>query len=201
VNIDQLKEQLLGDPEVRRRIGRRAHEIYLERRQYRDAHPAEDWLRAENEVLPKLIEEMLAHNSQAIETPDDANPVAAAAAEHMREELDLAQTALGERSEEAKATGRALLDANVESLAATSDGDDTVPNAEGTLEGAPVKPAAKKAAAKKPAAKKAPAAKAPAAKKAAAKPVAKKPAAKKAAAKPAARPAAAKAPAKPKKSE
>jgi len=195
VNIDQLKEQLLGDPEVRRTIGRRAHEIYLERRQYRDAHPAEDWLRAENEVLPKLIEEMLAHNSKAIEANDDSDPVSRAAAEHMREELDLAETSVGERSEQAKATGRSQLAANAEALAKTSDGGKgSVPNAARALEGKPVKPAAKKPSAKKPVAKK-PAAKS-VAKKAAAKPAA-KPSAKKAAEKPAAK----KPPVKPKTAE
>jgi hypothetical protein len=191
VNIDQLKEQLLADAEVRRTIGRRAYEIYLERRGHRDAHPAEDWLRAESEVLPRLIDEMIAHNERAIAAHDDADPVAHRAAEHMQEEIELASTI--ERSEEAKVTGRGQLQANVEALAATSDDDDTVPNAQGVLSGEPVKAAPKKAAAKKPAAKKAAAPKAPAAKK----PAAKKPAAKKAAAKP----AATKAPARPKKVE
>jgi hypothetical protein len=203
VNFDQLKEQLLADEEVRRMIGHRAHEIYLERRPYRDAHPAEDWLRAESEVLPRLIDEMIARNERAIDAHDVSDPVAHRAAELMQEELELTETTAGERSAELKATGRGQLESTVEALASASDADDTVPNAQGVLSGEPVKPA-KNAAAKKPAAKKA--APKPAAKKAAPKPAAKKaaakPAAKKAAEKPAAKkPATKKAPAKKKAEE
>jgi hypothetical protein len=185
VDIDNLKEQLLSDPDVRRRVARRAYEIYVERRDYRHAHPHEDWLRAESEILPRLIQEIVERNERAIAANDDSDPVAHRAAEHMQEEIDLASSGLGERTSDAKAAGREMLDRNAEALAASAEGEDeTVPNASGVLEGKPVKPAAKPAP-KKAAAKKAPA------KKAAAKPAAKKPAAKK--------PAAKKAPAKPKK--
>ncbi len=208
MNIDQLKEQLLSDPDINRLVARRAYEIYLERRGHISAHPAEDWLRAESEVLPRLIDEMVRHNERVIAAHDDSDPSAHRAAEHMQ---GLASSGIGERSDEAKAATQPLHDENVASLASVGDDDSTVPNASGVLDGHPVKPA-KKAAAKKPAAK-------PTAKKAAAKPAAKptakpaaKPAAKATAAKTAAKkataekpaakkPAAKKAPAKPKKSE
>jgi len=151
VDIEKLKQQLISDPEVGRLVARRAFEIYLERRDRYAAHPAEDWLRAESEILPRLIDEMVAQNRAAIESHDDSGPVAAHAAEHMREELAQAPAK--------KAAAKKAV-------------------AKPAAKKAAAKPAAKKAAAKpaaKPAAKKA-AAK-PAAKKAAAKPAAKKPAA------------------------
>ena len=139
-----LKEQLLSDPEVHRRVAHRAYEIYLERREYRIAHPAEDWLRAESEVLPRLIEEMVEHNERAIASHDDSDPVAYRAAEHMQEELD-AVVAGAPATRSKKTAARKPVAAKTEK-----------------------KPAAKKAAAKKAAAK--PATKKPAAKKAPAKP-------------------------------
>lgn len=182
MDIEQLKEQLLSDPDIRRLVARRAYEIYIERRDY-PAHPHEDWLRAESEILPRLIAEMIERNEQAISAHDGSDPVAHRAAEHMQEEIGLASSGLGERSPEAKESGRQMLDRNAEALAASArTGDAMVPNAQGVLGGEPVKPAAKKPAARKPAAK--PPAKKPAAKKPAAKPAAKKPAAKKAPAKP-----------------
>ncbi len=204
MNIDQLKEQLLSDPDINRLVARRAYEIYLERRGHISAHPAEDWLRAESEVLPRLIDEMVRHNERVIAAHDDSDPSAHRAAAHMQ---GLASSGIGERSDEAKAASQPLHDENVATLASIGDDDSTIPNASGVLDGKPVKPvkkpAAKKAAAR-PAAKKAaakPAAK-PAAKKAAAKPAAKKAAAAKpAATKPAAKKAPAKPPAKAKKSE
>ena len=66
MDIEKLKEQLISDPEVMRLIAQRAFEIYLERRDRYVAHPAEDWLRAESEVLPRLINQMVDHNRRAI---------------------------------------------------------------------------------------------------------------------------------------
>ena len=179
MDIEQLKEQLLSDPEVRRMVGRRAHEIYLERRNTRAAHPAEDWLRAESEILPQLIEHMIEHNRRAMESSDQSGPVSTRAAAHFEEELQLAETTIGETSHDAKEGQRELLNQNAERLAGDAE------------EPAPVK-AVKKAAAKKAPAKKAPAVKAPAKKAAATKAPAKKAAAVKAPAKKAA-------PAKPKR--
>ena len=90
MDIEKLKEQLISDPEVMRLIAKRAFEIYLERRDRYVAHPAEDWLRAESEVLPRLINQMVDHNRRAIAAKDDADPVSSKAAEHMREETSKA---------------------------------------------------------------------------------------------------------------
>jgi hypothetical protein len=198
VNVEKLKEQLLAEGEVRHMIAKRAFEIYLERRGRYHAHPAEDWLRAESEILPRLIQEVIDRNQQALDSHDASDPVMRDAAEHMRNGLDeIATTETGERSGEASMAARELLNQNAAALAAQQDADDeeTVPNARAVLTGKPTKKAAPKAAAKKPAAKKAPAEKAPAKKAAAKKAPAKKAAAKKPAAKkPAAKKATPKAP-------
>jgi hypothetical protein len=168
VDIQKLKEQLLSDPEVHDLVRRRAYEIYLERRHSNPyASQGEDWLRAESEVLPRLINTMVERNRAAIEARDASDPVTQQAAEHMQEELDLEETATGVRSETATVAGRELLNQNAEALAssASTESADTVPNAAGVLAQKPVKAAPKKAAAAKA---KAPAAKA-APKKAAAK--------------------------------
>lgn len=159
VDIEKLKEQLISDPEVMRLIAKRAFEIYLERRDRYVAHPAEDWLRAESEVLPRLINQMVDHNRRAIAAKDDADPVSSKAAEHMREETS-------------KASAKPAAVKKAASKAAAKP--------------AAKKAAAKPATAKKPAAKAAPKkSEKPAAKKATAdaKPEAKAPA-RKAAAKP-----------------
>ena len=213
MEIEKLKEQLISDPEVRDLIARRAFEIYLERKGRRHAHPAEDWLRAESEIIPRLMHQMIERNRRAIESQDESDPVLREAAEHMQHELELSATEAGEPSDEAKAVHGELLNQNAASLASQRDeaGEDTVPNARGVLgDGEPTKkagakkaPAAKdavKKAAAKPAAKKAVAKKAPAAKagtdgapaksapkKAAAATAPAKPPAKKAAARPVAR--------------
>ena len=178
VDIEKLKEQLISDPEVMRLVTQRAFEIYLERRNRYVAHPAEDWLRAESEVLPRLINQMVERNRQAIASKDDADPVSSEAARHMREE-----------------TSKAAAEPAVAKKASTKN----------AVKKAVAKPATAKAAAKKDAAK--PAAKAaakPAARKAA-KPAVKataKPAEKKAASpKPSTKAPAKKTAARPKKGE
>ena len=89
MDINKLKEQLISDPEVRHQIGRRSYEIYLERqKQGRGGHPAEDWLRAEAEVLPALIDEIIEKNRKVVEAHDESDPVMKRAAEHMTEVAD-----------------------------------------------------------------------------------------------------------------
>ena len=149
-------------------IATRAYEIFLERREVRDAHPAEDWLVAENEILPLLIEKMVDHNRRALASHDDADPVASKASEHMRTELDVPRAAAAKPKAVAK----------------------KAPAASAAKPKAAAKPAAKKTAAKKAPAKKAAPKKAASEK---AKPAA-KPAAKKAPARPARRKAAPKQP-------
>lgn len=165
MDIDQLKEQLIADPEVRRMIAARAYDVFLERRGIRDAHPSEDWLVAENEILPMLIEQMLDHNRRAIASHDDADPVSSKASEHMREEIDRA-SASKPASKPAKAKA--------------------APAAKSSKATKAAKPAAKKASAKKAPAKKAAPKKAAAAKSTpAAKATEKKPASRPARRKPA----------------
>jgi len=152
VDIEQLKEQLLSDPDVRRLVAHRSYEIYLERRGRRDAHPAEDWLRAESEILPRLIAQMVEHNERAIAESDDSDPVTNRAAAHMQEELEIAGMAVAAPKAAAKKAAAKKPAAKKPAAA----------------KAAPKKPAAKKAAATKAAPKKA--AKKPAVKKAPAKP-------------------------------
>jgi len=147
VDIEQLKEQLLSDPEVRRMVAHRSYEIYLERRGRRDAHPAEDWLRAESEILPRLISEMVEHNERAIAGPDDSDPVTNRAAAHMQEELALA-------GETAKPVKKAAAKKPAAKKAPAAKASAKKPAAK---KAAATKAPAKKAAAKKPAMKKAPA--------------------------------------------
>ena len=147
MDIEQLKEQLLSDPEVRRMVAHRSYEIYLERRGRRDAHPAEDWLRAESEILPKLIDQMVEHNDRAIAAHDESDPVTNRAAAHMQEELEIAGAATPAKKAAAKKPA-------AKKPAAAKKAAAKKPAAK---KAAATKAAAKKAAAKKPAAKKAPA--------------------------------------------
>jgi Protein of unknown function (DUF2934) len=55
-SADALKISLLGDPEVQLMIRMRAYEIY-QMRGGQPGNPAEDWFRAESEVLSFLIDE------------------------------------------------------------------------------------------------------------------------------------------------
>lgn len=170
MEIEKLKEQLVADPEVRELITRRAFEIYLERQGRRIAHPAEDWLRAESEILPRLMREIIERNQRAIESHDEADPVMREAAGHMQHELDLGGAEPGDRATEAATARGELLNQNAASLAAQRDASDeeTVPDAKAVLAGAAKKKAgAKRAGAPKAATK--PAATKPAAKKAGAK--------------------------------
>jgi hypothetical protein len=153
VIIDQLKEQLLADEEVRRTIGRRAYEIYIERRGQRNAHPSEDWLRAESEVLSRLIQEMIARNDQAIESHDGSDPVVHRAAEHMQEEIEIAtapKKAAATKPAAKKATGEKppAKKAAAKAPAKKAAAKEPVAKAAAEQEPAEKKPAAKRASAK-----------------------------------------------------
>ena len=56
MNLQEIRERLLCDESVREQITRRAFEIYASRG-YVGGREFEDWLQAENEFLPQLIEE------------------------------------------------------------------------------------------------------------------------------------------------
>jgi hypothetical protein len=66
--VEDLRERLLRDEQVQRLIRMRAYEIY---RQRGGGHgsPAEDWVRAETEVLAYVIEEETRRRSQGGEEP------------------------------------------------------------------------------------------------------------------------------------
>src|SRR4029078_4553599 len=98
------------DPEVHDLVRHRAYEIYLERRHSNPyASQGEDWLRAESEILPRLIQQMVERNRAAIEAHDASDPVTQQAAEHMQEELEHSETETAARSDAATGAARAPL--------------------------------------------------------------------------------------------
>ena len=88
MNIQKIKEQLEMDPEVRNLIGERAFELYLARRGTGRGNAAEDWLRAESQILPALINQMVEANRNAIESHDSSDPTMLRAAEQMENQLE-----------------------------------------------------------------------------------------------------------------
>src|SRR5258706_7844583 len=67
-SIEELKARLLSDSEVQMMVRMRAYEVYL-MRGGQTGDQAEDWFRAESEVLSFLIEE---ENRRAIEEGTEA---------------------------------------------------------------------------------------------------------------------------------
>ncbi len=57
MDTKQVRQSLLKDRAVLDAIRRRAHQLSVERGYSTPQHMAEDWFRAENEVLDKLVEE------------------------------------------------------------------------------------------------------------------------------------------------
>ncbi|MCS7078636.1 MAG: DUF2934 domain-containing protein [Chloracidobacterium sp.] len=57
IDTQQVRQSLLQDRAVVDAIRRRAHQISLERGYSTPQHMADDWFRAENEILEKLVEE------------------------------------------------------------------------------------------------------------------------------------------------
>ncbi|MFQ3580365.1 MAG: hypothetical protein SNJ67_00515 [Chloracidobacterium sp.] len=57
IDTKQVRQSLMQDRAVMDAIRRRAHQISLERGYSTPQHMADDWFRAENEVLEKLIQE------------------------------------------------------------------------------------------------------------------------------------------------
>ena len=132
-SIEELRERLLREEQVKEMISMRAYEIY----QMRGAQPgreAEDWLRAENEILSFLIQEesRRARESEDLHGERPQEPATVAASETL--EPPAPQT-----EEPAKKPG---------SRAATKTGT-------GAKKPAAKKSAAKKSAAKKPSTKRA----------------------------------------------
>lgn len=70
-NREQIRERLLGDEKVRGSISLRAYGIY-EQRGCEPGCELEDWLQAENEILPPLIEEGVQRDAGSQATSDEA---------------------------------------------------------------------------------------------------------------------------------
>lgn len=67
---EQIHNQLLGSEEVQASLALRAYEIY-EQRGCEPGCELEDWLQAENEILPLLIEEGLQRVTESQATSDE----------------------------------------------------------------------------------------------------------------------------------
>ena len=56
MDVNKMREQLQQDPSVRNRVARRAYELFIQRgRQI--GREAEDWFKAETEILAELMQE------------------------------------------------------------------------------------------------------------------------------------------------
>jgi len=79
-SIEELRARLLRDPEIQAMIKMRAYEIYLLRGQ-EPGYQAEDWFRAEGEVLEFLIEEESRHTAETTGTEDQTSNSTTAASD------------------------------------------------------------------------------------------------------------------------
>jgi hypothetical protein len=71
-SVEEIRQRLLRDENVRHMISVRAYEIY-ERRGGVPGHDVEDWFQAENEILAVLIEQ---EKRRAVEQAPDQAPTA-----------------------------------------------------------------------------------------------------------------------------
>ncbi len=78
---EQIHTRLLGDEAVRASLSLRAYEIY-EQRGCAPGCELEDWLHAENEMLPPLIEEELQRGAESQAASDEAQAKKPATAEN-----------------------------------------------------------------------------------------------------------------------
>lgn len=77
---EQIRERLLGSDEMHASITLRAYEIY-EQRGCELGCELEDWLQAENEILPPLIEEELQPDAESQAASDEVRAERPATAE------------------------------------------------------------------------------------------------------------------------
>lgn len=126
MDIEKIKQQLISDPEVNEMITKRAFEIYLGRHG-RPGNPATDWLRAESEIIPRLVAQILERNEKAMTSEDANDPSLARAAEHMQHELEMEKTSTKGSD---KAASGAIADQGREALATKTADDELVPNVE-----------------------------------------------------------------------
>ena len=77
---EQICEQLLGNEKVHASLALRAHEIY-EQRGCESGCELDDWLQAESEILPLLIEEELRREPESQAASDEVKTERPASAE------------------------------------------------------------------------------------------------------------------------
>lgn len=77
---EQIRERLLSDEATRTTISLRAYEIY-EQRGCAPCCELEDWLQAENEIIPSLIEEALQRGTGSQAASDEVKTEKSAPAE------------------------------------------------------------------------------------------------------------------------
>jgi hypothetical protein len=164
MDIAKIRQQLVSDPEVRDMVAHRAFEIYVQRRGG-PGNAAEDWLRAESEILPQLVNEIVARNRAAIEAHDASDPTVKDAAERMQHEIETSEAASAPVKKPArKAAAKPASKAAAKPAAKTTAKTATRAAAKPAATKSAVKKAAEKPTPAEPAAKK-PARKAPAKKK------------------------------------
>jgi hypothetical protein len=146
MDIAQIRQQLVSDPEVRNIVAHRAFEIYVNRHGG-PGNAAEDWLRAESEILPRLVEEVVAKNHVAIESHDEAVATVGGAVE--RRPVEVADAAAPKKPARKAPVRKAAAKPAPKEAAAPAKGAARPSVAE--------IPAAKKASSRKSAAKPAPA--------------------------------------------
>jgi hypothetical protein len=144
MDIAKIKQQLVSDPQVRDLVARRAFEIYVHR-QGGPGSAAEDWLRAESEILPRLVDEIVARNRT---TNGASAPTVKDAATHVRQEGEAAETAAKPAAKPARKAPARKTAAKPAAEAAEEPKAVAKPRPTPTAKAA-AKPAAKKTPAKK----------------------------------------------------
>jgi hypothetical protein len=147
MDIAKIRQQLVSDPEVRDMVAHRAFEIYVQRHGG-PGSAAEDWLRAESEIVPRLVAEIVTKNRVAIEAHDDSAPTVTDAAERMQHEIEAADAAANPAKKPArKAAAKPATAAKAAAKPAAKTAAKPA-KAEAAEKPAPKKSPAKKAAAK-----------------------------------------------------
>lgn len=152
-SIEELRERLLREEQVKEMISMRAYEIY----QMRGAHPgreAEDWLRAENEILSFLIQEESRRSREQEESPQEPATVEASGTLETSA-LQAEAPPKKNRSRAASKTGTGAKKPAAKKARATTAKKTAAAEKPAAKKSASTKSAAKKSAAKKPSAKRA----------------------------------------------
>jgi hypothetical protein len=155
MDITKIRQQLVSDPEVRDMVAHRAFEIYVQRHGG-PGSAAEDWLRAESEILPRLVDEIVRKNRAAIAAHDASDPTVRDAAERMQHEIEASEAAKPAkkptRKPAAKAAAKPATKTTAKPAAAEKPAAKKTPARKAATKPAPAEAAAE-APAKKPARK------------------------------------------------